>query len=258
MARIKLTKSAVDAAKPQAQAIELRDTVVPGFVQDHPGRRCSCSSTGRTPASERRSPWASTATDRRGPCHGAGGWPRCRGGDCAAGRRPRTDHEGVLRHLHGGLLQAAQQAQHAARLSGRHRPLHHPDHGADEGAGRGAGRGRADEEAGCRQANRTFGVLRKMFNLAEVSGLRPDGTNRAATSRCFRPQNPARDDELVRIFRHLEHGKPRDWRTTSSAGDHVELPPAAPKSARSNGAGLIWKSAASSGPTARPAAFPNP
>ncbi|PZP61092.1 MAG: integrase, partial [Pseudoxanthomonas spadix] len=32
MARIKLTKSAVDAAKPQAQAIELRDTVVPGFL----------------------------------------------------------------------------------------------------------------------------------------------------------------------------------------------------------------------------------
>lgn len=30
MARIKLTKSAVDAARPQAQAVELRDTVVPG------------------------------------------------------------------------------------------------------------------------------------------------------------------------------------------------------------------------------------
>src|SRR3546814_2939493 len=27
------------------------------------------------------------------------------------------------------------------------------------------------------EANRTFGVLRKMFNLAEVWGLRPDGTN---------------------------------------------------------------------------------
>ena len=31
MAKIKLTKSAVDAAQPQAKAIELRDTVVPGF-----------------------------------------------------------------------------------------------------------------------------------------------------------------------------------------------------------------------------------
>jgi hypothetical protein len=32
MAKIKLTKTAVDAAQPQAQAVELRDTVVPGFL----------------------------------------------------------------------------------------------------------------------------------------------------------------------------------------------------------------------------------
>jgi len=31
-ARIKLTKFAVDAAKPQAQAVEVRDTVAPGFL----------------------------------------------------------------------------------------------------------------------------------------------------------------------------------------------------------------------------------
>ena len=32
MAKIKLTKTAVEAAQPQAQDIELRDTVVPGFL----------------------------------------------------------------------------------------------------------------------------------------------------------------------------------------------------------------------------------
>ena len=32
MAKLKLTKSAVDAAQPQAQAVELRDTLVPGFL----------------------------------------------------------------------------------------------------------------------------------------------------------------------------------------------------------------------------------
>ena len=37
MAKIKLTKSAVDAAQPQDKAIELRDTVVRLSVQDHPG-----------------------------------------------------------------------------------------------------------------------------------------------------------------------------------------------------------------------------
>ncbi len=39
MAKIKLTKSAVDAAQPQAQAVELRDTLVPGFLcKITPGR----------------------------------------------------------------------------------------------------------------------------------------------------------------------------------------------------------------------------
>jgi hypothetical protein len=32
MAKLRLTKSAVDAARPQAHAVEVRDTVVPGFM----------------------------------------------------------------------------------------------------------------------------------------------------------------------------------------------------------------------------------
>ncbi|WP_425480278.1 hypothetical protein [Xanthomonas theicola] len=32
MAKIKLAKSAVDAAQPRAKDVELRDTVVPGFL----------------------------------------------------------------------------------------------------------------------------------------------------------------------------------------------------------------------------------
>ena len=56
------------------------------------------------------------------------------------------------------------------------------------------------------EANRTFGVLRKMFNLAEVWGCVRTAQTRAATSRCFRPAETRLivDDELVRIFRHLE------------------------------------------------------
>lgn len=57
MAKIKLTKSAVNAAKPQAQPMELRDTLVPGFL-------CKVTPTGRkvfmlqyrTNAGERRKP----------------------------------------------------------------------------------------------------------------------------------------------------------------------------------------------------------
>ena len=56
MAKIKLTKSAVDAAQPQDKAVELRDTVVPGFL-------CKITPAGRvfmlqyrTNAGERRKP----------------------------------------------------------------------------------------------------------------------------------------------------------------------------------------------------------
>jgi len=57
MAKIKLTKSAVDAAQPQAKPIELRDTVEPGFL-------CKITLVGRkvfmlqypTNAGERRKP----------------------------------------------------------------------------------------------------------------------------------------------------------------------------------------------------------
>jgi len=57
MARIKLTKSVVDAAKPQAQAVELRDTVVPGFLcKIIPAGRKVFMLQYRTNAGERRKP----------------------------------------------------------------------------------------------------------------------------------------------------------------------------------------------------------
>jgi hypothetical protein len=40
MAKIKLTKTAVDAAQPQSTDVELRDTLVPGFL-------CKVTPTGR-------------------------------------------------------------------------------------------------------------------------------------------------------------------------------------------------------------------
>lgn len=57
MAKIKLTKSAVDAAQPQAKAIELRDTVVPGFLcKITPAGRKVFMLQYRTNAGERRKP----------------------------------------------------------------------------------------------------------------------------------------------------------------------------------------------------------
>jgi len=57
MAKIKLTKTAVEAAQPQATAIELRDTVVPGFLgKITPAGRRVFMLQYRTNAGERRKP----------------------------------------------------------------------------------------------------------------------------------------------------------------------------------------------------------
>jgi hypothetical protein len=57
MARIKLTKTAVESAQPQAQAVELRDTVVPGFLcKITPAGRRVFMLQYRTNAGERRKP----------------------------------------------------------------------------------------------------------------------------------------------------------------------------------------------------------
>lgn len=57
MAKIKLTKSAIDAAQSQTQASELRDTLVPGFL-------CKVTpfSTARTPVNAASLPWACTGS----------------------------------------------------------------------------------------------------------------------------------------------------------------------------------------------------
>ena len=57
MAKIKITKSAVHAAQPQAQPVELRDTLVPGFLcKITPAGRKVFMLQYRTNAGERRKP----------------------------------------------------------------------------------------------------------------------------------------------------------------------------------------------------------
>ena len=95
MAKIKLTKSAVDAAQPQDKAIELRDTVVPGFLcKITPAGRKVFMLQYRTNAGERRKPALGQFGELTVDQAGADGWPRCKGGDpsaaknAAARRRP--------------------------------------------------------------------------------------------------------------------------------------------------------------------------
>ncbi len=50
MAKIKLTKIAVESGQPQAKDVELRDTVVPGFL-------CKVTPTGRREFMLQTAPW---------------------------------------------------------------------------------------------------------------------------------------------------------------------------------------------------------
>src|SRR3546814_2202436 len=57
------------------------------------------------------------------------------------------------------------------------------------------------------EANKTFGVLRKMFNMAEVWGYRPDGSNPCRHVPMYPEKGTTRfitDDELVRIYEYLD------------------------------------------------------
>ena len=54
MAKIKLTETAVEAAQPQAQDIEVRDTVVPGFL-------CEIAPAAPRPRRAKRPRWPSCA-----------------------------------------------------------------------------------------------------------------------------------------------------------------------------------------------------
>ncbi len=112
---------------PRRKAIELRDTVVPGFLcKITPAGRKVFMLQYRTNSGERRKPALGqfgelTVEQARVVAQDWLAEVR-RGGDPSALRptpaRRRRSKE-LCRTVHGGLLQAAQQAQHAARLSGR-------------------------------------------------------------------------------------------------------------------------------------------
>ena len=218
MAKIKLTKTAVETAQRQAQAVELRDTVVPGFLcKITPAGRKVFMLQYRTNAGERRKPalglfgeltveqarvmaqdWL--AEVRRGGDPGAAK---------SAARKAATMKEYCLTFMEDYSKQRNKPStqrgywgvinRNIIPILGRMKvqDVKRPDVAT-------LMKKLAYKPA---EANRTFGVLRKMFNLAEVWGLRSDGTNPCRHVPMFPPGKETRlivDDEMVRIFRQLE------------------------------------------------------
>ena len=218
MAKIKITKSAVDAAQPQAQPVELRDTLVPGFL-------CKITPTGRkvfmlqyrTNAGERRKPALGlygelTVEQARSLAQNwlaevrRGGDP---GGDKALARQAPTVKELCTKFMEDYSKQRNKPStqegyqsvidRNIIPLLGRMKvqDVKRPDVAAMM-------KKMAHKPA---DANRAFSVMRKMFNLAEVWGHRTDGTNPCRHVPMFpagKSTHLISDEEMGKLLRHLD------------------------------------------------------
>ena len=170
MPKLKLTKTAADAARPETVPCELRDTILPGF------------SLKVTPTGRKIFMVANVANDgqRHKPARGRIGEitvEQAHGSlkiGCAEDRSQRralrrasgANGQGVVRTVHDRILPGPEQAVDGRIQSRLWETPHHSDPRPPQGAGRNARR---------TNANRVPSTLCKMFNLAEVWGLHPTG-----------------------------------------------------------------------------------
>lgn len=218
MAKIKLTKPAVDAAQPQAQAVELRDTLVPGFL-------CKITPAGskvfmlqyRTNAGERRRPALGqygelTVEQARSLAQEWLAQVR-RGGDPAADK-PAARNAPTVKELCVKFLEDYSKVRNKPSTQHGYRSVIDRNIVPMIGRMKVQDEKRPDVAAMMKkmaykpaEANRTFSVMRRMFNLAEVWGYRPEGTNPC----CHVPMYPngkathlISDEDMGRLFRQLD------------------------------------------------------
>lgn len=218
MAKIKLTKTAVESAQPQAKDIELRDTVVPGFL-------CKITSTGRrvfmlqyrTNSGQPRKPSLGlygelTVEQARVKAQDwlaevrRGGDP---GGAKAEARKAPTMAELCKKFMEDYSKKRNKPSTRVGYqgvidrciipLLGR-KKVH--DVKRPDVAG-------LMEKLSYKQteANKAFSILRKMFNMAEVWGYRPDGTNPCRHVPMFpagKSTHLISDDDMGKLFRQLD------------------------------------------------------
>ncbi|RMK68560.1 integrase [Pseudomonas aeruginosa] len=218
MAKIKLTKSAVDAAQPQTEAVELRDTLVPGFLcKITPAGRKVFMLQYRTNAGERRKPALGlygelTVEQARSLAQEWLAQVR-RGGDPAAAkaeaRQAPTVKELCTKFMEDYSKKRnklSTQAGYQAVINRNIIPLLGRKKVQDVKRPDIAG---LMEKLSYKQteANKVFSVLRKMFNMAEVWGYRPDGTNPCRHVPMFpagKSTHLISDEEMGNLFRQLD------------------------------------------------------
>ncbi|KSR45984.1 tyrosine-type recombinase/integrase [Pseudomonas aeruginosa] len=218
MAKIKLTKSAIEAAQPESEPVELRDTLVPGFLcKVTPAGRKVFMLQYRTNSGERRKPSLGlfgelTVEQARSLAQAWLAQVR-RGGDPAADKAEARnaptmselckkfmeDYSKKRNKLSTQIGYQGVIDRNVIPLLGRKKvhEVKRPDIAW------------LMEKLSYKptEANKVFSVLRKMFNLAEVWGYRPDGTNPCRHVPMF-PAGKAThlisDDDMGKLFRQLD------------------------------------------------------
>ena len=276
MPKIKLTRTAVDAAIPQERDYELRDTAIPGFlVKVTPTGRKIFMVAYVAHNGQRRKP----AIGRYGEItveqarNIAKDWlAKVRRGADPSAERTAARQALTVKELFDRFITDYSET--------RNKP-------ATVEANRGYGKSyvipilghlkvpdvtRADISHLMKKmatsptnANRVLSAVRKMFNIAEVWGLRPDGPNPCRHVPKYPERGKTRlitDAELRKLFEYLD-------RAEAEGLEHpfillairLQFEFAArmcPRSFSSNGPGSTSTIAGSFGPTARPAACRSP
>ena len=218
MPSIKLTKTAVETAKPERRDYELRDTLTPGFLcKVTPAGRKVFMLAYRTPTGERRKPSLGTfgqLTVEQARKLAQDHLAAVRGGADPSQERQAARGAPTVKELSERFMAEHSEARnkpstvYGNRLILRRYVLpafgrtkvaevKRPDVAALIGRMRGTPT----------SANHTLSLLRKMFNLAELWGLRPDGTNPCRHIQKYTGGKRTRlitDDELIRLYSYLE------------------------------------------------------
>lgn len=219
MPSIKLTKSVVDTARPTARDYEIRDTIVPGFLcKVTPAGRKTFMLSYRTPTGERRKPALGTygqLTVDQARKLAQDFLASIRGGADPSQERQVARTAPTVKDLSDRFMVEHSEARNKLSTVKGNRitlkvhvlPALGKIKVADVKRSEIAdlvGRLRDRPTA----ANHALSLLRKMFNLAELWGLRPDGTNPCRHVKKYTGSKRTRlitDDELARLYAYLDH-----------------------------------------------------
>ena len=221
MAKIKLTKTAVDAATPQERDYELRDTTIPGFlVKVTPAGRKTFMIAYVTNSGQRRKPAIGrygeiTVEQARGIAQDWLAEVR-RGGDPSA-ERTAIRQAPTVKELFDRFITDYSEGRNKPSTvqSNRERGKRHlipklghlkvPDVTRADIADLMKKMAKSPTSA-----NRVLALCRKMFNVAEVWGLRPDGSNPCRHVPKYPERGKTRlitDGEMRKLFEYLDRAE---------------------------------------------------